>query len=38
VHTRGFVIERVHSHDVYHCAELNEILARAGLPLIDLWN
>ena len=38
VHTRGFVIERVLSHDVYHCAELNEILATAGLPLIDLWD
>jgi hypothetical protein len=38
VHTRGFVVERVLSHDVYHCAELNEILAQAGLPLIDLWN
>ena len=38
VHTRGFVIERVLSHDVYHCAELNEILATAGLPQIDLWN
>jgi hypothetical protein len=38
VHTRGFVVQRVFSHDVYHCAELNEILATAGLPLIDLWN
>ena len=37
VHTRGAVIQRVFSHDVYHIAELNEILGRAGLPLVDLW-
>jgi uncharacterized damage-inducible protein DinB len=37
VHTRGWVIQRVFSHDVYHCAELNEALARAGLPLVALW-
>jgi hypothetical protein len=38
VRSRGFVIERVYSHDVYHCAELNEVLGFAGLPLIDLWD
>jgi hypothetical protein len=32
------VIQRVFSHDIHHCAELNEALGRAGLPLIDLWN
>jgi DinB superfamily len=37
VHTRGWVLERVFSHDVYHCAELNEALGIAGLPQIDLW-
>jgi hypothetical protein len=37
VHTRGAVIQRVFSHDVYHCAELNEALSRAGLPQVDLW-
>ncbi len=37
VHTRGWVIQRVFSHDVYHCAELNEVLGRTGLPQIDLW-
>jgi uncharacterized damage-inducible protein DinB len=37
VHTRGAVIQRVFSHDVYHCAELNEALSTAGLPQIDLW-
>jgi hypothetical protein len=32
------VIQRVFSHDVWHTAELNESLGRAGLPLIDLWD
>ena len=38
VHLRGSVIQRVFSHDVWHCAELNETLRRAGLPQIDLWD
>jgi uncharacterized damage-inducible protein DinB len=37
VHTRGFVLQRVFSHDVYHCAELNATLGTAGLPQVDLW-
>ena len=36
VYTRGSVIQRVFAHDIYHCAELNEALAIAGLPQIDL--
>jgi len=35
--TRGAVIQRAFIHDVYHIAELNEALGRAGLPQIDLW-
>jgi len=38
VHTRGAVIQRVFSHDVYHAAELNEELGIAGLPQVDLWD
>jgi uncharacterized damage-inducible protein DinB len=38
VYVRGSVLQRVFSHDVYHCAELNEILGIAGLPQIDLWD
>jgi hypothetical protein len=38
VHDRGWVLERVFAHDVYHCAELNETLGAAGLPQIDLWS
>lgn len=37
VHTRGWVIQRVFSHDVWHAAELNEALTVAGLPQLDLW-
>ncbi len=37
-HTRGWVMQRVFAHDVYHVAELNEILGVAGLPQIDLWD
>jgi uncharacterized damage-inducible protein DinB len=37
VKSRGEVIQRVFSHDVYHCAELNEALGLAGLPQVDLW-
>ena len=36
-HTRGWVIQRVFAHDLYHTAELNEALGGAGLPQIDLW-
>ena len=38
VHLRGWVLERVFTHDVWHCAELNEALGSAGLPQIDLWD
>lgn len=38
IHSRGSVLQRVFSHDVWHCAELNETLRREGLPQIDLWD
>jgi hypothetical protein len=38
VHTRGWVIQRVFSHDVWHTVEVNESLGNAGLPQIDLWD
>lgn len=37
VQTRGFIIQRVFSHDVSHCTEVNEILGMHGLRQIDLW-
>ncbi len=36
-HPRGFVVERVFSHDIWHIAELNEALGQADLPQIDIW-
>jgi len=38
VHTRGSVLQRVFSHDIWHAAELNESLVANGLPPIDLWD
>lgn len=38
VHTRGWVVQRVFAHDVYHIAEINEALAVQGLPQVDLWS
>jgi uncharacterized damage-inducible protein DinB len=38
VHTRGSVIQRVFSHDIWHTAEVNEALGNSGLPQIDLWD
>lgn len=36
VHTRGSVLQRVFSHDVYHCAELN--LTLPPEQQIQLWD
>ena len=36
VYTRGQVIQRVFTHDVWHSAEVNETLAEMGMPF-DLW-
>ncbi len=38
VHTRGSVLQRIFSHDVWHCAELSGTFGNAGLPQIDLWD
>ena len=37
VHSRGWVLQRVFTHDISHIAEVNEALSRLGLPEIDLW-
>jgi hypothetical protein len=36
-HTRGSIIQRSYTHDVYHIAELNEMLGIAGLPQVDVF-
>lgn len=38
VRPRGAVIQRTYGHDVYHVAEVNEALGRAGLPQVDIWD
>jgi len=37
VHTRDSVVQRLFSHDAYHCGELSQTLGIAGLTQIDLW-
>jgi uncharacterized damage-inducible protein DinB len=36
-HTRSSVVQRLFSHDAYHCGELSQTLGILGLPQIDLW-
>ena len=38
IHSRGWVIQRVFTHDVWHTAEMNETLGNADLPQIDVWD
>jgi uncharacterized damage-inducible protein DinB len=38
VHTRGSILQRMFTHDAYHCGELSQTLGIAGLPQIDLWS
>jgi len=37
VHTRGTILQRMLTHDAYHCGELSQTLGIHGLPQIDLW-
>lgn len=37
VHTRGSIVQRIFSHEAYHCGELSQTLGIHGLPQIDLW-
>jgi len=37
VHTRASVLQRLFSHDAYHCGELSQTLGIHQLPQIDLW-
>lgn len=38
VHSRGFALQRVFAHDVYHVAELNETLGTHGIAQVNLWD
>jgi uncharacterized damage-inducible protein DinB len=37
IHTRGSILQRLFSHEAYHCGELSQTLGIHGLPQIDLW-
>ena len=37
IHTRGSILQRLLTHEAYHCGELSQTLGIHGLPQIDLW-
>lgn len=37
VHTRSSILQRLLTHEAYHCGELSQTLGIQGLPQIDLW-
>lgn len=37
VHTRGSILQRLLTHEAYHCGELSQTLGINRLPQIDLW-
>lgn len=37
IHTHRSILQRLFSHDAYHCGELSQTLGIHGLPQIDLW-
>jgi uncharacterized damage-inducible protein DinB len=37
LHSRASIVQRMFSHEAYHCGELSQTLGIHGLPQIDLW-
>jgi uncharacterized damage-inducible protein DinB len=37
IHSRASILQRMLTHDAYHCGELSQTLGIHGLPQIDLW-
>jgi uncharacterized damage-inducible protein DinB len=37
IHSRSSILQRLLTHDGYHCGELSQTLGIHGLPQIDLW-
>jgi uncharacterized damage-inducible protein DinB len=37
VHSRSSILQRLFTHDAYHCGELSQTLGIHRLPQIDLW-
>lgn len=38
VHARASILQRLFTHDAYHCGELSQTLGIHNLPQIDLWS
>ena len=36
-HTRGSILQRLLTHEAWHCGELSQTLGINRLPQIDLW-
>ena len=37
IHSRSSILQRMLTHDAYHCGELSQTLGIHGLPQVDLW-
>jgi uncharacterized damage-inducible protein DinB len=37
LHSRASILQRLMTHEAYHCGELSQTLGIHGLPQIDLW-
>jgi hypothetical protein len=37
LHSRSSIVQRLLTHEAYHCGELSQTLGIEGLPQIDLW-
>ena len=37
IHSRSSILQRILTHEAYHCGELSQTLGIAGLRQIDLW-
>jgi uncharacterized damage-inducible protein DinB len=37
LHSRASIVQRLFTHEAYHCGELSQTLGIHGLPQIDLW-
>ena len=37
VHSRASILQRLLTHEAYHCGELSQTVGIHGLPQIDLW-
>jgi uncharacterized damage-inducible protein DinB len=38
MHKRGEILQRLFTHEAYHCGELSQLLKLHDLPPVDLWD